>query len=249
MMKAILAAIGLLAAGIVNADILHSIGVARGTDDNAIRYIEHHQLLPNRRKLIRYYDPELNLVAWKTLSWKALPQQPDIEQEDLVTNTRIDITVSQTAVTQSVSRDGESQQFTNKLDDNTVVDAGFDEFIRDQWAVLTSTGARSLKFSFAIAGRDGPLAMRIVPRGNNNAGARFTVEPGNWLVRQLVPAIELTYDVSRRLTRFEGFSNIQRQPGQGPTVTVDFQHFSLDRELDAPLPEWIAAFGAQDSSG
>ena len=74
--------------------------------------------------------------------------------------------------------------------------------------------------------------MRIGPGTKDASGVRFTVEPDNWLVRQLVPAIELTYDDSRRLTRYEGFSNIQRQSGDSRTVIVDFHYFTLDSELD-----------------
>ena len=106
-----------------------------------------------------------------------------------------------------------------------VADAGFDEFIRLQWSRLVA--GETVPLEFAV-----PSRLRSLPFSVTRA--RETVLLGekawvftlklNGLLGWLVPAIEVSYgQLSRRLLRFEGLSNLRDDSGDQPLVArIDF---------------------------
>ena len=227
----------------VSASVYHSVGIARSEANNQIRYIEHHQYFEDGRHHIRYFDPSLNLIAYKKLSYTDSPQQPTIEQRDLTTNVTVQIKPTAKSVQQVITKDGEIKSFSLPLSASTVIDAGFDAFIRSEWDELIRSSKPTL-FDFAIAGREMTIVMRVKPLLNGSretsSETGFIVEPKNWLIRQLVPEIRLHYNGQKRLSRYEGFSNIAPAKGEKRGVSITFQHYSLDRHLDQPLTDWLS---------
>ena len=237
-MKQIL--IALLFVGIVQesaANFRHTIGVARDATDNSVRYIEHHQYGENGEHEVRYFDPGQNVLLEKQMAYEGLPQHPSIEQTDFVSDTNISIRYETDQATMVTSQGESSENFTFDLSPDIVVDAGFDAYVRENWDNFTTGKARDV--TFAIAGQKRLLAMKIKRTSIDDSGASFKVEPANWLVRLLLPEIQLSYDAERRLTRYEGFSNLKPTSGQSRTVVIEFSHYQLDNDLEEPLPQWL----------
>ena len=107
-----------------------------------------------------------------------------------------------------------------------MVDAGFDNYVRQRWTELM--GADPVRFPFLVAGRDSPLAMRAGPDRQsecNPAQLCLQVELDSWLLRMLVAPITLTYDrESRRLLRFKGISNLKDAAGNSQSVDIRYQY-------------------------
>ncbi len=251
-MKTFAAFIIVLLAIPAQASVFHSVGIARSTDNGEVRYIEHHQYFDDGRHLIRYFDRSLNLIAYKDLSYGDSKLRPQIRQKNLITDTEILVRPNDNAVEQVVIQGDTREEFTVPLKETTVIDAGFDAYIRSAWDQLVVNGKPTF-FDFAIAGRDITIPMRVKPIPANTAGLEgktgFVVEPKNWLVRQLVPEIRLQYNGQKRLARYEGFSNIAPTAGQSRTVAITFQHYSLDKRLEQPLSDWLSSIPSELTSG
>lgn len=198
--------IALLLTGVIQesaASVRHTIGIARDTNDNSVRYIEHHQYSENGQHEVRYFGPGQNVLLEKLMAYEGLPQHPRIEQTDFVSDTSISVSYDTDQAMMVTSSGEESEEFTFELTPDIVIDAGFDAYIRENWASFTNDKPRAV--TFAIAGQNRLLPMKIRRTAFDESGASFSVIPANWLVRLILPEIQLSYDADRQLSRYEGF--------------------------------------------
>ncbi len=237
MKQLIIVSLLLSLAEVATAAVRHTIGIARDADDNTVRYIEHHQYRDNGEHEVRYFDVEENVLLEKLMAYEGLPQHPSITQTDYLNDVQIAVSYDTEQATMVTSRDGKSEQFSFEISPEIIVDAGFDAYIRDNWALFDTNSKQSV--TFAIAGQSRLLAMKIERTDINENGAAFTVQPANWLVRMLLPEIQLSYDETRQLTRYEGFTNLKTNSGRSRNVIIDFSHYQMDEGLDRPLPQWL----------
>lgn len=237
-MKQILIAV--LLAGFVQqaaATVSHTIGVARDASDNSVRYIEHHQYSEDGQHEIRYFDPGQNILLEKLMAYEGLPQHPRIEQKDYISDTNIVIRYDTDRATMVTSKGPVTEDFTFEVTPDIVVDAGFDAYIRENWENFKN--GKTHNVTFAIAGQSRLLPMKIERTAFSESGASFKVQPANWLVRMLLPEIQLSYNEERQLTRYEGFSNLKPSSGQSRTVIIEFSHYQLEDDLEQPLLQWL----------
>ena len=128
-----------------------------------------------------------------------------------------------------------------------VVDAGFDEFIRKQWAPLLA--GKSLPLNFAV-----PSRLRSMSFSVSRAGEGQIAGEKSWLFRLkltgllglIAPAIDVSYgQQSRRLLRFEGMSNLRDDAGRKPLITrIDFANparAASDSQWQAALNEPLSS--------
>jgi hypothetical protein len=215
--------------------VLHSVGIARGVD-STVSYIEHHQYLESGQHLIRYYDNGLRLLVTKELSYPDLPQHPTLKQTDVLRQTEITIeTEKMTAVmTQLSLKDWGVFEF--ELSEEVIIDAGFDAYIRANWGSFEHQPVQ--QFRFAVAGHFRLIQMEVSSIDSGVEGATFTVTPKNWLIRLILPTISLSYDTTRQLARYQGFSNL-KQTGEKRNVVINFKHYEMQTPLSMPLFEWL----------
>lgn len=226
--------------------VKHTIGVARDQTDDSVRYIEHHQYLEDGKHIVRYYDTANNVLLEKEISYPGLPQHPTLLQSDYLTDTDIMIRREQGNATMIKERGDESEEFSFPLTEDTVIDAGFDRYIQDNWYKFEDSDTHRVKF--AVAGQARLLEMNISRTGKSETLTRFVVQPANWFVRLLVPDITLYYDYYddvAQLVRYEGFSNLKPARDDSREVTIQFEHFTLDRALKAPLAEWLPVLSSR----
>ena len=200
-----LALLSLLGVSSVQAQSV--IGEAYAVDGSKLRYLEEHQCAASGEEcLVEYRYPEGSVFARKRVDYRDSMQAPDLKIEDL--------------------RAGETILIESDFDDDVVVDAGFDHYVRLRWDEL-SNGAE-ITFPFLVAGREKPLNMRAQLQEEMGCAENrlcLTITLDNWLLAALVSPIRLEYDqTSRRLLQFSGVSNIRDDDGKSQQVRIDYRY-------------------------
>ncbi len=237
LLKTFVLCLSIITAHSALAAVTHSIGIARDTENQALRYVEHHQYLPSGDHLIKYFDHAGAVIATKTLTYPGLPQHPEIIQTD---HTRdIEVATNNTGQTVEMTRKvaGKVETFAVPLDESTIVDAGFDNFLRNNWQRFDDDVPQVYKL--AVAGQDSLLKVQITKQPGSSTNTAYTIEPRNFFIRLLVPEMRLLYDPEHRLLAYEGPTNLNLAAGQDRKVSIEFNHYSSEKVLARPRSQWI----------
>lgn len=190
---------------------LYVTGQAFDDDGKALLYRELHRCnSPRSRCVIEYVDPGQQTLARKELDYSDSAYAPDVTMRNLLL---------------------ESLKRASGGDDAaTVIDAGFDNYVRSRWDELAA--GKTVDFPFLVLGREQPLAMQAARRDGDCAedALCLAVAPQAWYLRLVVPPIELTYARdSRRLLRYQGISNLRDAQGNSRLVDIRYDY------ADAPI--------------
>lgn len=187
------------------------VGKAYDRDTGYFVYSEHHICGEDRQLCtVQYRDSFGVIFAKKDLDYRHNPITPSLVMTDY--------------------RRGEEVRVPASDQDNLVVDAGFDNYVRRIWEVLDA--GDKTKFSFLVVGFDKPIKM-MARRSNTDdcAAAELCLEINldSWLLGKFIAPIELSYSrADRRLLRFSGISNIKDVNGESLHVDI---HYQYDEEL------------------
>ncbi len=157
---------------------------------------------------VDYRDASGDTIARKELDYSPGPHRPSLVMRDLRNSS--EYVVESTAV------------------DATVVDAGFDNYVRSRWDALTE--GEAVRFSFKVVGFDDPLPMKALKEeGCTEEKLCLKVRLDSWLIGWLADPIELTYARdSQRLLRFRGVSNLRGPEGESQTVDIRYAYGASD---------------------
>jgi hypothetical protein len=190
---------------------LYVTGHAFDDDGEALLYREVHRCNSERsRCVIEYVDPGQQPLARKELDYSDSAHAPDVTMRNLL------------AESLKTARGGD--------DTATVIDAGFDNYVRSRWDELAA--GNTVEFPFLVLGRDQPLAMQAARRDGDctEDALCLAVTPQAWYLRLVVPPIELTYARdSRRLLRYQGIGNLRDAQGNSRQVDIRYDY------ADAPM--------------
>lgn len=193
---------------------LYVVGDAFDDTGNTLLYREVHRCDGAKTQcVIDYLDPAEARLARKALDYRNSPHAPDVELENLLAN-----------VTKSASGSANENQL--------VIDAGFDNYVRTRWYDLDS--GEAVTFPFLMLGRDDPLEMRAVRSEEVCAEEALCLEvaPEAWFLRLLVPPIELTYErETRRLLRYRGIGNLRDAEGNSPQVDIRYRYTPVSGDV------------------
>ena len=198
------------AAAVTAAEPADIVGDAFDLETGELLYTERHFCgVDFLQCTVEYSDANEQLIASKSVDYGRSLQAPALFVQDFrrTTETRLETDV----------------------DPELVVDAGFDNFVRSRWDTLEQ-GDR-IGFPFLIVGRDAPLDMVARSVGDSDCAMEelcLQVELDSWLLRMVVPPIQLTYDrEQRRLLRFRGISNIRDPDGKNLKVDIRYRYLGL----------------------
>lgn len=180
-------------------------GEARSIESGELRYREIHACSPDGDQCtVEYRTPGGDLFARKELDYSRSRYAPSLLMED--------------------RRDGRVIEVRGGFAGNTVVDAGFDNYVRSRWDQLAR--GEVLEFPFLVAGRKRPLEMRAQRRERGCPAWGLCIEVGldSWWLGRLVAPIQLLYDESRRLRQFRGVSNILDREGRRQEVAISYDY-------------------------
>ena len=205
---------GLLSSMLAGAEQLAAgsvVGKAYDRGTGYFVYSEHHICGEDRQLCtVQYRDSFGVIFAKKDLDYRHNPITPSLVMTDY--------------------RRGEEVRVPAMGQDNLVVDAGFDNYIRSIWEVLDA--GDKAKFPFLIAGFDKPIKMMALRSKDDDCTATelcLEINLDSWLLGKFIAPIELSYSrAERRLLRFSGLSNIKDV--NGGSLHVDI-HYQYDEEL------------------
>ena len=185
---------------------LFVVGEARSLKDGELRYREYHHCSEDRSNCqVLYKDVEGALFARKNIDYSQSLSSPSLVVEDL--------------------REGRTQLIEGDVEEELVVDAGFDNYVRERWAELSR--GETVRFPFLIAGRDSPVSMKARQDGEEDCADGdlcLAVSLDAWLLSMLVQPIQLVYDSDRRLMQYRGISNIRDAEGRSQEVRIDYEY-------------------------
>jgi hypothetical protein len=226
--------------------IVQTLGEAFDLDSDELLYRETHCVSSDAlTRTVIYRDEEGQLIAYKVLSYDTGPMTPSFVQHNLRSNDSVAVVLQRNEIVMTATSDGargEARTVSVVPGANVpiVIDAGFDEFVRDNWDSLLT--GQSRRFQFPFAAREMLVELRIESANCSYDTASdqcFSLEVDNWFLKLLSAPIELGYDAGlQRLTRFRGISNISDNAGVGLAVDIRYRYHdvaALDCTVDAPV--------------
>ena len=208
------------------------VGAAFDLDSTAPLYTETHCVSDNALTHdVLYRDMEQELIAHKVLDYSSGPLTPSFVQHNFYSQEVIAVELRQDQLIMTVKAAGnpEPQEFLFPVSQASmpiVIDAGFDNFVTQNWSAIV--GGQSKQFQFPFAVRESLVDLRIKAARcsySNETDQCFILRLDNWLIGRLVSSIELGYDpVLKRLTRFRGLSNIGDAKGAGQSVDIRYRY-------------------------
>ena len=208
------------------------IGEAFDLDSSVPLYTETHCVSDNALKHdVLYRDMAKELIAHKALNYSTGPLTPSFVQHNFYSQEVIAVELIQDQLIMTVEAAGnpEPQEFLFPVSQASmpiVIDAGFDNFVTQNWNALVD--GQSKEFQFPFAARESLVDLRVKAARcsySNETDQCFILRLDNWLIGRLVSSIELGYDsVLKRLTRFRGLSNIGDAKGAGQSVDIRYRY-------------------------
>ena len=185
---------------------------------------------PHEMEVI-YRNAEDRVLARKLLDYSSGSTTPSFVQQNFYSSEIIEVDLKAGNVTMSVldANNSEPKKTSSAQTDGSlpvVIDAGFDQFIRENWDGLLA--GEKKPFLFPFVERDSLVELRIRKSAcsySSETHQCFKLELSNWFVRMLVSPIELGYDPEmQRLMRYRGLSNIGDGKGNGSIVDIRYDY-------------------------
>ncbi|ARN73423.1 hypothetical protein [Oceanicoccus sagamiensis] len=231
----------LLLSSAAYAEKLTVIGDAYALGGETLLYREYHYYSEDGMDhRVVYIAPDNSKIAEKSLNYRPGKSTPEVNHQAWLYPEKIQIAWDSDQLALAYT-DNDAEQKTATLDANwpLVIDAGFDNYVRENWPSLL-TGA-SLEFYFPAPTRMSLVNLMIKQKlcaAERQNDVCFSVNSSNWFIRLLLDPIELSYDKdTQQLSRFRGLGNMMDKEGNGLKVDIRYRYQGLcvDEALCAPL--------------
>lgn len=116
--------------------------------------------------------------------------------------------------------------------DSTVVDAGFDNFVRRHWQSVLSGKSVEFRFLGPTRGEHYGFVLEPVSSDKVNAEHEVQIRPTGMVLRFLVDPIVLGYNKSGALTDYYGLTNIRKNQDENYTAHI---RYSVDSYPECEL--------------
>jgi len=155
------------------------------------------------------------------------PEAPSFEMTDFRIGVREGARVEASTVElYSGPTDAQQERRSVVLPEVAVIDAGFDAFMRANFASIVA-GDR-LEFDFAVPALKRFFRFQLVPQGETTyrgeTGYRVKMRPASAFLRFLVDPIDLTYSSAGRLLEFKGLANVSDSEGERYQARIVFDY-------------------------
>ncbi|MCG7199600.1 hypothetical protein MD273_07675 [Marinobacter pelagius] len=217
-----LAVLLLAAFGTAYGKTFEFAGEARAENGDVL-YTEHHRVVGECSQglfrpldhRVEYRDPaQSEAFADKVLRYQRSPVQPevDFDQPRFDESLRIAYPGDDIIEVDWQMPSGETRAFNVPLAGRAVVDAGFDNLVRQNWSALQE--GRPVEFRFLGPTRGELFGFILEPSDHPDLEAHLEVaiRPTSMLLRFLVDPIQLGYNSQGALTHYLGLTNIRKNP-------------------------------------
>lgn len=231
-----------VACGPASAALLSVQGDARDPASERLLYREDHLIrrdgVQTSQRVVLYRCPDGTAFARKQVDYRESRTAPAFSLVDARDGYREGLRRTDGAVTvYSEKRSAPLQTGTGGT--VLVADAGFDEFLRNQWDTLLAQGTLPIRFAVPAHARDLKFNVRSLgERRIDGAPVQtFQLKLGG-LLALVSPRIDVAYAVhDRALRRYTGLSNIRSDAGKPLEVRIDFTR----PPQAVPAARWQAA--------
>lgn len=218
---------------IVNAETdLSRIGYAYESSTNELLYTENHHEeyksgLISHSKVI-YKDVQANIFASKTADFSNSQFMPEFSLENMLTGheekTRFIEDKYEIIFSESKNKSRKESRISYK--DNAISDAGFDNFIINNWDEIIA--GKKFKRDFLVPSMLDFISFRIYQEAMIDKDDRslrlINIEPDSFFVRIIAGTLKLYYDSDKPALRiFEGVSNLRDMKGDNYNVVIKYE--------------------------
>lgn len=210
------------------------IGVAQ-TPSGIFLYCEQVEQ-PTEHSLVVKYIRDGKTFAEKKLNYSSNPEIPSVQQTDFRSGElrKAELTAKTIDLQYQASTRKKNTRVSIPQKEVDVIDAGFDNFVRNHWNELQA--GKILPVNFASMSHLKVLPLRISAQapekcteitGASKESFCFLVEIDNALLRLLLGNIKLIYDQQHRLITFNGIVNIEDDNQSTQTAKISY-YYQID---------------------
>lgn len=215
--------------GFANTAMAQIVGSAYSVKTGELLYRETHQQINDSAYSVEYSEPNGEVFAHKTLDFSQSKITPSFLQLNERNGERIDVKQlgRQLTVNYLENRDAKEETESVALEGGMIVDAGFDEFVKQYWQALLT--GKELDVDYLVPSKQTTFGFRVSKAtcldGTQNGALCFSLTPTSWLVKMAVDPIVVAYDSQdKRLLRFTGRANICDTKGKYEQVDIQYQY-------------------------
>jgi hypothetical protein len=164
--------------------------------------------------LTDYFDPSHKKIAQRVLDFRKSKYAPDFTTEDLRSGYMegAEIVGDKIKLFNRKSKNLEVNEKLMSIPSPVVVDGGFNQFIKANWATLEK--GEIITFHFAIPARLDYFTLRAVKVESTETEMKIRVEPDKAVLRWIAEPIIVNYSKdTRRIMSYQGQSNISDEKG------------------------------------
>lgn len=201
-------------------------GIAYSRHDGSLLYRETHWLYRDGtldRHLVLYSCADGVPFARKLLTESSSAAAPEFDFYDARLNYREGVsgTGPRRVVYAQGRGDAQAKQRELQLGVNDVVDAGFDDYLRSHWDMVTP--GSPLRAAIVVPGRLATVPVLIADTGDGDTEVRnLRVQVNAWY-RLIAPSMKLDYRrADRRLLEFQGIGTIRGADNRNLDVRIVF---------------------------
>lgn len=206
---------------------VYARGLASEPDSGQLLYCEYHLPAQGDRRKVLYYSPQGFRIGEKVLTGIETPTPQVLQQDFRHGEERAARRTGDQWQLRYRERTGTADEVvgldSEKVD---VIDAGFDNFVRDNWDSLARGEAVSFHFASPLHGRAITLrAQRHTCAADKQDALCVRVDLAQPILRMFAGELNLIYDsASRRLRVFEGVSNLLNSRGDSQRVYIEYSY-------------------------
>jgi hypothetical protein len=213
------------------------------TDNGSVIYEERHAvngtcedgIFRPQQHDVAYHKPDAEeSFARKALEYDASVLRPTVDFVQPTFDEKMEITYPdpETLVINWQTPRGDSEQFEVAYPSNTVVDAGFDNFVRQNWQSVLAGEPVEFRFLGPTRGEHYGFVLERVENDRLDADHVVQIRPTGMVLRFLVDPIVLGYSNSGALSDYLGLTNIRKNQDENYTAHI---RYSVETSPDCEL--------------
>ena len=203
------------------------------TDDGSVIYEERHAVdgtcedgvFRPQQHQVAYHKPDSQEpFARKDLEYVTSVLRPRVDFSQPTFDEQMEITYPEpeTLVIDWQTPRGDSEQFEVAFPSNTVVDAGFDNFVRQNWKSVVAGEPVEFRFLGPTRGEHYGFILERVENDRVDADHVVQIRPTGMVLRLLVDPIVLGYNDSGALSDYLGLTNIRKNQDENYTAHIRY---------------------------
>lgn len=173
---------------------------------------------------VQQTDNATSTFARKDLDYSTSPIRPSVSFRQGNFDETLEITYPNagTAAVLWQTPKGDTEKSQVEVSKNLVVDAGFDNLVRQNWSKVVK--GESVRFRFLAPTRGTDYAFILEPAENTSLDTEYLVQirPDSLVLNLLVDPIVLGYNQQGALVAYSGLTNVRENPDQNYTATIRY---------------------------